>query len=569
MSVLYRFTIEERTVGGKDPLNRQLKVEVQPGGAGLSRLRDQFAKPLFVLMGVVGLLLLIACTNVASLLLARGAARQAEMALRVSLGAGRFRLVRQALTESLLLSVAGSLPGVVLAYLGADGLVRILASGRVIPGLPRHLDIPVYPDWRVLLFTAGIALFTGVLFGLAPALRAWGRVGDMQFRSFFGKSLVAAQVAFSVVLLSAAGLFVRHLADLENIDLGFRRDHLLLVSLDRASGGLKPEQLLLPYQRLLEQLGAIPGVESAAIVAPVPISGAGASRFADVEGHPERPEDRRYLSVSWVSPRSFETLGIPLLLGRNFTPADQGRPPVAIVNQALARYFFGDGNALGKHVTFDGDDRAYEIVGVVGDARYYEIVETTRRTVYLNTFQDWHAPSNFMLRTAINPAALIPDARRTVGAVLKAAATPRFTTMSEEVDASIVPERLVATLSGLFGVLGSVLAAVGVYGLLAYTVARRVKEIGIRMALGADPRDVMRMVASDALAMVCAGLAVGIPLAFLGRRMAGSLMEGLPVESAAPVLFGGAAMVALGLIAAYLPARRAARVDPMVALRHE
>ena len=580
MSVLYRFTIEERAGSSKDPVVRQMKVEVEPGGAGLSRLRDQFAKPLFVLMAVVGLLLLIACTNVASLLLARGAARQAEMALRVSLGAGRFRLVRQALTESLLLSAAGSLPGIALAYWGADGLVRILASGRMIPGLPRRLDIPVYPDWHVLLFTVVIALFTGVLFGLAPALRAWasdpmaalrdgGRASDTRFRSLFGKSLVVAQVAFSVVLLSAAGLFVRHLSDLENVDLGFRRDHLLLVSLDRTSGGSKPEQLLLPYQRLLERLAAIPGVKSATIIAPVPISGAGASRFATVEGHPERPEDRRYLAVSWVAPRSFETLGTPLLAGRDFTPADEGRPPVAIVNQAMARYFFGDGNALGKRVTFDGEERAYEIVGVVGDARYLEIVETTPRTVYLNAFQDWHAPSNFVLRTAIDPAALIPDARRTVGAVLKTAAAPRFRTMAEEVDASIVPERLVAALSGLFGVLGSVLAAVGVYGLLAYTVARRVNEIGIRMALGADRRDVMRMVTGDALAMVCAGLTVGVPLAFWGRRMAGSLMAGLPVESAAPVWFGGLAMVVVGLVAASVPARRAARVDPMVALRHE
>jgi predicted permease len=369
--------------------------------------------------------------------------------------------------------------------------------------------------------------------------------------------------------LSAAGLFVVHLSNLEHVDLGFRRDHLLLVSLDRATGGYKPGQLLRPYQELVERLAAIPGVDSATLSGGTPISGAGASRFGNVEGHPERPEDRRYLSLNWVAPKYFETLHIPLLAGRDFDAADQGRSRVAIINQAMARYFFGQDSPLGKHVTFDGEDKAYEIVGVVGDARYYEIIETTRRTIYLNAFQDWHAPSSFSLRTSITPAAVVPEVRRVVGELLKAGATPRFTTMDEQVDASIVPERLIATLSGLFGVLGSVLAAIGVYGLLAYTVARRIHEIGIRMALGAARRDVMRMVVGDALVMICAGMAIGVPLALLGGRLAASLMEGLPVESAAPILFGSAAMAAVGLAAAYVPARRAAQVDPMEALRHE
>ena len=344
MPVLFRFTIEERTRNNKDPLMHQLKVEVEPAATGLVQLRDLFARPLLLLMVVVALLLLIACTNLASLLLARGAARQKEMALRVALGAGRFRLVRQVLTESLLLSVAGSLFGVFLAYFGAGALLRILTSGRPIIGLPQPLEIQLSPDAHVLLFTAAVALSTSMLFGLAPAwnafaaapatsLREVGRAGETRFRRMFGKSLVVAQVAFSVVLLSAAGLFIRHLSNLENVDLGFRRDHVLLVNLNPANSGYSSEQLSRAYQDLLGRLQAIPGVRSATISAPTPLSGAGASGFAAVEGYQERPEDRRYISITYVAPRYFETLGTPLLAGRGFRFEDQARSDVAVISQ--------------------------------------------------------------------------------------------------------------------------------------------------------------------------------------------------------------------------------------------
>lgn len=566
MTVLYRWTVEERSKASKDPLMRQLRFEMEPAGAGFSLLRDHFAKPLLLLMIVAGLLLLIACTNIASLLLARGAMRQREMAVRVALGASRFLLVRQVLTESLLLSMAGSLPGIFLAYFGADALVKILASGRQIPGLPLHLDFRVQPDGRVLLFTAGVALLTGLLFGLAPA---WNAFGKARSRRYFGKSLVAAQVALSVVLLSAAGLFAGHLSNLEHLDLGFRRDHVLLVTLDPARSGYKGERLSNAYEELLEHFEAIPGVRSATISAPTPISGAGASRFATVEGHPERPEDRRYISLSWIAPKYFETLGAPLLAGRDFTFEDRGHSHITILNQALARYYFAGGSPIGKHVKLDGDDNPYEIIGMVGDAKYYEIREAAPRTMYLNTFEFPGSASHFALRTSIDPAAVAPEVRRTVRELLSTIPVVRVTTMADQIDASIVPERLIATLSGLFGALGSLLAAIGLYALLAYTVARRINEIGIRMALGATRSAVTWMVLRDALTMVCAGLVIGAPIAFWSKTLAASLIADLPIKTAIPIAFGAVTMIAITLLAAYIPARRAARVDPMVALRHE
>jgi predicted permease len=583
MTVLYRFTIEERFRNGKDPLTRQMRIELEPAGAGLSLLRDNLGQPLEVLMALVGLLLAIACTNVASLLLARGASRSGEMAVRVSLGAGRLRLVRQVLTESLMLSAAGSLLGIGFAYFGARALVRIMTSGRQIIGLPQPFEIDVQPDAHVLLFSVAIALLTGVLFGLAPAwaaftsrpaspLRESGRAGETRLRRLFGKALVVAQVAWSVALLSAAGLFVRNLANLRHVDLGFRRDHVLLGTLDPSRGGYNDEQLSGAYQELLARFQAIPGVRSASLCAPTPLSGAGASGFVSVQGFEEKPEDRRYISLSWVAPKYFETLGTPLLAGRDFKIGDS---QAAIVNLALARYYFAGGDPIGKHITLDHatgtrEPRSYEIVGMVADAKYYEIREPTPRTIYLPAFQDGGVlAQNFVLRTNVDPTAVMGDVRRTVGAVLKTVPVARITALSDQVDATIVTERLIAALSELFGGLGSLLAAIGLYGLLAYTVARRIREIGIRMALGATPANVNRMIFGEALGMVLAGLALGVPLALWGKSFVAILMHDLPQDSVAPIAFGALGMIAITFMAAYGPARRAARVDPMEALRHE
>jgi putative ABC transport system permease protein len=590
MAVLYQSLWQQSASTNKNPQAAHSQIELESAGAGLSRVRDQYGKSLALLMGVVGVLLLLACINMASMLLARSAGRQREMAVRVGLGASRSHLVRQMLTESVLLSMVGALVGILLAYFGTGVLVRIIASGR----LAERVEIEVQPDLRLLLYTAGIALLTGLVFGLAPAwyafrcapasgLRQTGRGGDMRFWRMFGKGLVAAQVALSILLVTAAAVFLSHVSRLRSEDLGFRSDHVLLMTLDPARSGYTREQLAAPYQELLVRLQRIPGVISASITGCTPIQGCGSgSRFVTVEGYVERPEERKWNSVMWVAPKYFETLGIPLIAGRDFTFGDAGRPRVAIVSQAMARHYFPSGNPIGKHVTvvrdarvnnwsgiWYGDGPAYEIVGVAGDAKASELREAPRSTMYFNMFQGGHVLNQFELRTRADPASVAGAAQRMVREVLKTVPVTRVTTLSEQVDGAIVPERLIATLSGYFGALAATLAGIGLYGLLAYTVARRTNEIGVRMALGARASDVSRLVLGDALGMVCAGLVGGAAMVFWSRPLAASLVQDLKLESVAPVVLGGGLIVAVALVAAYVPARRAAGVDPMAALRHE
>lgn len=577
MAVLYESTLDEQAKATNNPFIRKMKLEMEPAGAGLSHLREEWAKPLLLLQAVVGFLLLLACANLAGMLLARGAARQHEMALRLSLGAGQVRLARQVLTEALLLSGLGSLFGLYVAYFGAGVLVRIITAERR-PG--PALEFHVQADTHVLLFTAAITLLTILLSGLVPALRAMrtapasslrqaGRGGETRPVRLFGKALIVAQVALSVVLLSAAGLFVGHLLKLRHLDLGFHPDHVLLVTLDPDGSGYDDQHLSLAYQELLLRLEAIPGVRSATICAPSPISGAGANRGVTVEGYQARPGEIRNVMESWVAPKYFATLGTTLLMGRDFSFRDKGGPPVAIINQTMAHYYFGNDDPIGRRVTFDGDGKPYEIVGVAGDAKYMEMREATHRTIYLNTFQESSVDSRFALRTSVDPEAVTPDVRRTVREFLKTVSVKSVTTLTDQVDASIVPERLIATLSLWFSMLGALLAAIGLYGLLAYMVARRTNEIGVRMALGATRTGTTRMVLGQALGMVCIGLAVGAPMSYWSERFAASLVPELQMRSAVPIIAGAVTMLGIALLAAYVPARRAAKVDPMVALRYE
>lgn len=582
MAVLYRFTIEERAASSKDPLVWQLSIQVEPAGNGLATVRDRYGKPLTVLMTVVGLLLLLACVNVASMLLARAAGREREMAVRTSLGASGSRLLRQVLTESLMLSAVGTLLGAVVAYFGTSALLRIMASGRE----HERVYLRVQPDVHVLLFAAGIAVLAGVVFGAAPAwsafrtapalaMRQTGSVGETRVRRLFGKSLVVTQVALSVLLLSSAALFIVNLANLEHTDLGFHRDHVLLVSLAPSPSGYSDERLSRAYQDLLTRLERIPGVRSVSLSAPTPLQGAGASGFATVEGYQERPEDRRWISISYVAPKYFETLGTPLLAGRAFNFEDQAHPNVAVINRAFARYYFADRNPIGKHVSLDHvtgmrEPRTYAVVGVVGDANYFEIREAARRSIYLPAFRGGSVGARtFLIATNIDPEGIAGDARRVIRNVVPGIPVERIITLTDQIDASIVPERLIATLSGFFGALGAVLAGIGLYGLLAYTVARRTNEIGIRMALGATAGDVTWLVLQDALVTVMAGLLLGVPLAIWGRSLAAALIQDLPVQTAAPLAVATVGIVVIAFLASYVPARRAARVDPVEAVRHE
>ncbi|HUK19502.1 MAG TPA: ABC transporter permease, partial [Bryobacteraceae bacterium] len=562
------------------------RMELLPAGAGLARIRDEYGKPLVLLTAVVGLLLLLACINLASMLLARSAGRQRELAVRVGLGAGRGRLVRQMLTESLLLSGAGTAAGVAVAYYGVGVLVRIMASSRAF----EHIEVEVHPDLDLVLFTAGIALVTGLMFGLAPAwyalraepamaLRQTGRGGDTWFWRWFGKGLVAAQVAFSVFLVTAAAVFLNHLARLRNFDLGFRSDHVLLVTLDPSRSGYKPEQLAAPYRELLARMETIPQVRSASISGCTPLQGCGSGgRNLIAEGHVEPPGNRLMTALTFVAPRYFETLGIPLIGGRDFSFRDVGRPRVAIVNQAMARRYFPGVDPIGKHVAINrdpkdggwfGSERPYEIIGLAGDAKTFELRDAPHPTIYFNMFQEDRLANQFELHTSADPESVAGTVRRMVRDVLKTVPVKRVTTLAEQVDSNIVPERLIATLSRFFGCLGVVLAGIGLYGLLAYTVARRTNEIGVRMALGATAASVSRLVLREVLAMVSAGIAAGAALVWWTRPLAASLVQDLKTASAAPLAFGAGAMVAVALLASYVPARRAARVDPMTALRHE
>jgi predicted permease len=585
--VIDQARLTENEARGHDVQWRQAVISLEPAGTGLSTLRDLFSSVVLLMTATASILLLVACINVASMLLARTAAKRRDIAVRVALGAGRARIVREILAEALILSTAASVAGLWIAYVGARALVNLIASGRPPVGWQR-LEIPAPLDWHVLLFACGAGVLTGVAFGVAPAWRsatshAWSglRQTDAKQSTRFGAALVVAQVALSVVLLNAGALFVRHLMDLRTVGVGFDTDSVLQVRLDWSRTGYKPPQIAAVYRQLLDRVSAIAGVRSATVAGMTPISGAGASRFITVPGFTEDPDARRRVTLNDVGPKYFETLGTPLISGRDFSADDEAGPRVAIVNQAMARYYFGASNPIGRQFTIEGLpdlQRPLEIVGVVADAKYGDLHETPPRTIYMDIFQG--GPNGGLLVARMARASVAADVQRALRDVAPTVPIRNVTTLADQVNASILPERMIASLSALFGVAAAILVAMGLYGLLAYSVARRVKEIGIRIAIGASRADVIQMVVRRALGMVLAGLVVGVPFALWTRGYATFVLGlvaatkldvpvTLPTAVAGPLVAAATAMIVVALAAACLPARRAARVDPMIALRTE
>ena len=580
MRVLDRWRIEQNAA--KDPQWRLVRLELEPASAGLSPLREQFRSPLLILSAIAATLMLLACANVAGMLLARGESRRQEVALRVALGASRGRLMRQAAAESSLLALAAAALGTAAGTLGAGALLRIVTSGRDVAMMhPTGLEIGVAPDLRVLLFVVSVTALTALACGMAPALassltrpasslRESGVVGASGLRRALSRSLVVAQVAVSALLVCAAAMFAAHLNNLRYREIGFERDSVLLVTLDWSSYGNQGGGWVEPYRELAARLEAHPAIRSVTLSAITPMSAAAGSRFATVPGFVEPAETRRRLSINGVVPNYFQTFGTPLIAGRDFQFEDQAGSRIMIVNTAMAAYYFGSNQgAVNGHVLFEGDTQPYRIVGVVADAKYRDLRERAPRTAYLNALGNPRPLSQLSIRTDGPPAAVAADVRRAVDDVLNTVPVADVTTMAARMDATIVPERLIAVVSAPLGLLGALLAATGLYGLMAFTVARRTREIGVRIALGATRRDIWTTVFGRAFWLVVTGLLIAAPIAFASRGLAANAVVNFSAGIVMPLLLTSAALLVVGTIAALIPARRAAKVDPLVALRRD
>jgi predicted permease len=567
------------------------RLLAQSGSRGAQETRRRYATTIYGLFGVVAAVLLIACANVANLLLARAALRGPEITVRLAVGAGRWRLIRQLLTESVLLSLIGGAVGVIFAFWGKSALAAMadrdtsfLPEG-VVPGM----------SWRVLLFTVTVSLLTGVLFGLAPAWRATRAdlaAGLKQARRTTGavsrlsKGLVIAQVAMSLLLLIGAGLFIRTLRNLQQVDVGFNQDNLLLFAVQPQQGGYKDERLIQFYQQLFAKLDALPGVRAATFGAVPLISHFTWNTGLLLPGETVKGAGEHIANRQMARENYFTTLEIPLLRGRAFTSQDIANAPhVGIVNQTFAKKFFPNDDALGKHVREDDGKRDVEIVGIVADTKY----NSQRDEVEPLLFTTWQQERDnigsmyFTLRTSGEPTALTSAVRQAVRELDATLPVTEFVSQRARAEKSLAQERLYARLLSFFGGLALLLAAIGLSGVLAYSVAQRTNEIGVRMALGAQTTDVLRLIIWQGMKLVLLGLVFGTLTAYVVKRLVASqyfaerswqrqMADQLyGVTGTDPVTIGVIALLlaSVALLACYLPARRAAQVDPLDALRHE
>jgi predicted permease len=560
-----------QTLAGQAPEKDRHRILAEraaalPASDGFNPLRTDYSRALLVLMGIAALVLLLACANMAGLLLARAASRMREISIRLAIGAGAGRLMRQFLAESFLLTLPGGGAGLLLAYGLSRVLVNMLANGG-------SLHLSTAPDWRVLAFTAAITLLACLLAGLAPGWHGPranlnpARAGHLRF----GRLLVVGQLSISMVLVVGATLFVGTLVKLYGIDRGVRTEGVLIFGV-RSNERYSRDRAWAAQAAVLDRLSALPGVTSASAAQVVPLSGGLWTRDIQVEGYTFRPGESDRVGFNVIAPRYFATVGTPLAGGREFDARDtDASPKVAIVNESFARYFFGGRSPLGRRVT--SLKVPYEIVGVVKDAKYQELRGEPLKTMYIPWMQrDGDPPSSykFLARVAAgSPMRLAPALEKMVPEADPGLRLRSPQTYTDLVDRSIVTERMMATLGGLFGLLALVVAGLGIFGVTAFQVSRRVNEFGLRMALGATRRGIVALIVGDVAAIVLSGCLVGGAVALLLTGLARTMLFGLsPTE---PGIFALSALIlgATALVAGWLPARRASRVDPMIALRHD
>jgi predicted permease len=553
-----------------------IRVPLTPMATGFSSLRREFSEPLKILMAVVALVLLIACANIANLLLARSTARARELALRQALGARRIRIVRQLLTESLLIALAGGALGIGFASLASRLLLRMVSSGSQ----PLPLDVSI--DTRLLLFTLAVTITTALLFGTIPAIRATrlqltdalkdGRGSQgAATKSPLAKALVIAQVTLSLVLLVGAGLFLRSLVNLSNVDTGFNKENVLRLQTNASSVGYKADdpRLTALYQQIEERVSALPGVRAASF-----------SSFTFHEGSwntyvviPGRVTDKDVdIEHNVVGNGYFQTMQIPLIAGRTFGPQDTATSHrVGVISERMARTMFPPGNPIGSHYHIGSPDNPYEIevIGIVKDVKYYSLQEDPQTLDYIPYTQRQDYLDDFEVRYTGDFNAIAASVKQAIHGVDRNLPITRVTTLDEQVGRSITNQKLVAELSTFFGLLAVFLSCIGIYGLMSYVVSRRTHEIGIRMALGAPRSDVRWMIMREIALLVAVGVAIGIPMTIASGRMVSHMLFGLKGADIASLLIAIAVLLTVGMLAGYLPATRASRVDPMVALRYE
>ena len=586
LQVAYAPILETEIQSSKHPSARfrerylRQHISLEPAAQGINLLAAAWGEPLLILAGMVGLVLMITCANVAGLLMARGAARRKEIAVRMALGAGRRAIVRQLLLESLVLGAAGGLAALWVAVWSSQVLIHLLPEDAA-GGLATNLDV------RMLVFNVSVALGAGLLFGILPAVQssrtdisstlkdAAGSIASQLAHARWRQVLVAGQFALSLLLLVAAGLFGASLVRLLTQDLGFQAENLATFAVDPQLSGYSKERSLTFLQDLGRRLAAMPGVTATGAAGGGPFTGSDRTANVTVEGYRAREDEDMHCSVDAISPDYFHVMQIPLLAGREFMPSDgPTTPKVAVVNEQFARFFFPGRSALGRHLAFGAGEVKLdiEIVGVVRNSYHDSLREKIDRFIYIPYPQDTHRglSLHYYVRGALNGPLLSSAIRRTVAEMDSHVPVYGLATVKSQIAESVYSDRLVAWLTSAFGLLATALAVIGLYGLIAYTVARRTPEIGVRLALGADARGVLWLIMREVLVLACVGIALGIPLALALERVVQSRLFGVAETNVVLFIAGAAlALLAAAAIAGLLPARRAMKVDPMVALRYE